>query len=140
MTPPAPNRPPIITIIAAGFFAAPVLQIVAAIIGWPIGNFGVTRWANWPIYLAAAPCVGWLLWSGHPRARFAAYILLTTEALRSGRALVRLSNPLGAWSILVVVIAIILALQFPSARQFCPSLRPSEIRLRLRQRFGLKEG
>ncbi len=133
-----PAVPPVaIAFIAGSLFAAPLLQIVAAITGWHIGNFGTTRWANWPIYLAAAPFAGWLLWSGHPRARFAAYILLTTEALRSVRALVRIPNAPGAWSTLVVAIAIIIALQLPSARRFCPSLRPSEIRSRLRQRFGL---
>ena len=140
MTPPALNRPRIITVIAAGFFAAPVLQIGSAVTGWPIGNFGVARWANWPLYLAAAPFVGWLLWSGHPRARFGTYIMLSTEALRTMRSLGRLGSTPGAWGVLAVVVAIVLVLQLPSARQFCPSLRPSEIRSRLRQRFGLKEG
>lgn len=130
----------LITVIAAGFFLAPALQLAALLTGWHLGNFGTMRWTNWPIYLAAAPFAGWLLWSGHPRARFAAYILLTTEALRSGRALDRSSNPPGAWSMLAVVIAVILALQLPSARRFCPSLRPSEIRSRLRQWVRLKRG
>ena len=132
-------RPAAIALIAGSLFAAPLLQIVAAITGSHIGNFGNARWASWPIYLAAAPFVGWLLWIGHPRARFATYILLTTEALRSLRALERLADPPGAWSMLAVAIAIILVLQLPSARRFCPTLRPSEIQLRLRQRFGVED-
>jgi len=125
------SRPPVISVIAVALFAAPLFQIVAAITGWHFGNFGSTRWASWPIYLAAAPFVGWLLWVGHPRARFTAYILLTAEALRSVRALARGGPAIPAWCILAVTIAIVLALQLPSARRFCPSLRPSEIGSRL---------
>ena len=131
---PATSRPVVITAIAATFFAAPALQIIAALSGWPIGSFGTARWLNWPLYLAAAPFAGWLLWKGRSRARFATYIFLTTEALRSVRALMRHDPAPVPWATLAVVVALILMLQLPAARRFCPSLRPAEIRARLRRR------
>jgi hypothetical protein len=71
-------------------------------------------WAHWWVSGAAAPLAAWLLWRRHPRARFAAYVLLTAVALRGALA--------GAWEAVVFALAVIALLQAPAARRAWPRL------------------
>ena len=75
--------------------------LVAIALGW------------WPSALVA-PCVAWLLWRRHPRARFAAYIFLS---VLTARGLLSHTWPLAAFAI-----AAILALQLPAAHRAWPRL------------------
>ena len=52
---------------------------------WPVSasaNFAPDRPWNYLAYGLAAPYVAWLVWRRRPRARFAAYVFLTHEAVR----------------------------------------------------------
>lgn len=134
------SRPWIIRIIGGYLLLAPLLQVLAAATSQGLANFGTQRAANWPIYGLAAPFVGFLLWKGHPRARFAAYVYLTLETFRGIRGIRLEAYPL-AWRAphlhgLLLAILFVLALQIPSARRYCPSLKPAEVRARLRQRVA----
>ncbi|MFQ5829153.1 MAG: hypothetical protein ACE5JD_08365 [Candidatus Methylomirabilia bacterium] len=118
------NRPLVITLLAGFLFASPLLQICAVIAPPPFRllNFGPTPWLAYPAYLLVAPLVGALLWRGHPRARFAAYLFASLELLRGVRA--------GHWDAVAAALAVVALLQIPSARRFCPRLRPTEMRAR----------
>lgn len=71
--------------------------------------------ARWWLSGLAAPVIAALLWRRHPRARFAAYVLLSVVALRSvlGRH----------WAALVFAAAVLALLQTPAARAAWPRLR-----------------
>jgi hypothetical protein len=76
--------------------------------------------AHWWLSGLAAPVVAWLLWRRHPRARFAAYVLLSVVALRG---LVTRD-----WVVVGVAAGAIALLQLPSAARVWPRLRPGAIR------------
>jgi hypothetical protein len=80
------------------------------------------------IYAVAAPAVGALLALRHRRARFAAYVFLTMDIVRSG---VR-----GAWPFLVADLAVILILQLPAMRRIYPRIDPAQVASRWRRRVG----
>lgn len=122
----AVRRPWVVTALAAACAAAPALQ-AASLAGLRLLNFAPDRSWNWIAYGLAAPWVATLLWRGHPRARFAAYVFLSHEALRGLH--------FRRWDAVLVAAAWILLLQLPSARRYLPSLRPAEIRARLRRRL-----
>ena len=125
---PSGGRTPwVITGLVAALAAAPVLQL-ASLAGLRVLNFAPERPWNYVAYGLAAPYVALLLWWRHPRARFAAYVFFTHEALpglhfRHADAV-------------AVALAAVALLQLPSARRWAPSLRPTEVlaRLRLRRR------
>ena len=123
----ADTRPWVITGLVAMLAAAPVLQ-AASLSGLRLLNFAPDRPWNYLAYGLAAPYIAILLWRRHPRARFAAYVFLTHEAVRGlhfhrgGAVLVAL-----AW---------IALLQLPAARRYAPSLRPAEVHARLLGRWG----
>jgi hypothetical protein len=107
---------------------APVLQL-ASLAGLRGLNFAPDRPWNYLAYGVAAPYVAVLLWRRHPRARFAAYVFLSHEAIRG----IHFRH----WDAVIVALAWVFLLQLPSARRYAPSLEPAEIRIRLRRRFGL---
>ncbi|MBI2171185.1 MAG: hypothetical protein HYU30_04080 [Chloroflexi bacterium] len=76
-------------------------------------NYG-HGWASTPAYGIAAPLVAFLLWRHSPRARLAAYVFLTFDAMRSLR--------LAHWLPLALDLAIILYLQTPAMRHLYPSM------------------
>ena len=71
--------------------------------------------ARWWISGVVAPLLAALLWTRHPRARFAAYIFFTAAA---ARGLIRGAGPLTLFAV-----AAILVLQTPAARRAWPRLR-----------------
>jgi hypothetical protein len=120
---PAP-RPGVIAALAAWLALAPALQALSAA-GLRLGNFAPDRPWNYLAYGLAAPYVAWLVWHRHPRARFAAYVFLTHEAVRGLHFHRRDAVALAAlW---------VLLLQLPGVRRWLPSLRPAEMRARWRR-------
>jgi hypothetical protein len=119
-----PRRPRVIVALAAWLACAPALQALS-VAGLRVGNFAPDRPWNYLAYGLAAPYVAWLVWNRHSRARFAAYVFLTHEAVRGLHFHRRDAVALGAlW---------VLLLQLPEARRWLPSLRPAEMRARWRR-------
>jgi hypothetical protein len=122
--PRAARRPGIASALTLWLGLTPLLQL-ASLVGLRIGNFAPDRPWNYVAYGLAAPYVAWLVWHGRPRARFAAYVFLTHEAVRALHFHRRDAVAVAAlW---------VLLLQLPTARRWMPSLRPSEMRARWRQ-------
>jgi hypothetical protein len=107
---------------ALGLALAPALQL-ASLAGLQFLNFAPDRLWNYLAYGLAAPWVAWLLWRRAPRARFAAYVFLTHEAVRGLHG--------HRWAAVAVAALGVLLLQLPAARRWAPSIRPAEVRARL---------
>lgn len=120
-------RPGVIRALVAWLALSPVLQGLS-LAGLRIANFAPDRAWNYLAYGLAAPYVAWLVWRRHPRARFAAYVFLTHEAVRGLHGHRR--------DAVAVALAWVLLLQLPAARRWLPSLRPAEIVARWRGRPG----
>lgn len=108
------DRPPEAVLICLYFFLSAFLQLYAYLKGIKILNFGSSSLRNFIIYCGFSPLAGYLLWVKSGRARFAAYIFLTMEIVRSvqeGHAL-----PLS------IAALAILALQTKRMRKIYPSM------------------
>ena len=125
-----PRRPAIITLLACYLLANPFLQVAAVLAPQHarLFNFG-PHWLSYAVYILVAPLVGYLLWTGHPRARFAVYLFLSLELFRGLR--------FRHWDAVAFALVVIALLQTPGARRFCPSIRSAELRARLRKRLPL---
>jgi hypothetical protein len=120
------QRPAVVVALAAWLALAPVLQALS-LAGLRVANFAPERPWNYLAYGLAAPYVAWLVWRGRPRARFAAYVFFTHEAVRGLHFHRRDAVALAAlW---------VLLLQLPAARRWMPSLRPAEMRARWRRQL-----
>jgi hypothetical protein len=120
----SPRRPGIVVALAGWLAVAPVLQALS-LAGLRVANFAPDRPWNYLAYGLAAPYVAWLVWRRHPRARFAAYVFLTHEAVRGVHFHRRDATLIAAlW---------VLLLQLPAARRYMPSLRPADLRARWRR-------
>ena len=120
------RRPLVVRLLVAWLALAPILQALS-LAGLRIANFAPDRPWNYVAYGLAAPYVAWLVWRRKPRARFAAYVFLTHEAVRGIHFHRRDAVAIAAlW---------VLLLQLPAARRFMPSLRPAEMRARWRRRL-----
>ncbi len=119
------RRPGIIVALAAWLALAPLLQALT-LAGFRAANFAPDRPWNYLAYGLLAPWVAWLVWHRRPRARFAAYVFLTHEAVRG--------THLHRWDAVALAGLWILLLQLPAARRWLPSLRPAEMRARWRRR------
>ncbi len=95
-----PRRSPIALVVPAALLAYSALALTA----------------HWWISGLAAPLVALLLWRGHPRARFSAYILLSAIAIRGATK--------GRWALLAFAAVAIAAMQTPAALRAWPRLRP----------------
>jgi hypothetical protein len=121
------RRPGVIVALAAALALAPALQALS-LAGLRIGNFAPERPWNYLAYGLAAPYVAWLVWHRRPRARFAAYVFFTHEAVRGLHFHRRDAVAVAAlW---------VLLLQLPAARRWMPSLRPAEMRARWRRQLS----
>lgn len=89
---------------------------------------GVAALAGWWLSALAAPVVAWLLWRRHPRARFAAYLLLSAVAVRAAAT--------AAWPMLAFALAAIAVLQTRAAARAWPRLAPGRTRARLEHDGG----
>lgn len=123
----AARRPAIVVLLAVLLALVPVLQ-AASLAGLRVLNAAPDRPWNWVAYGLAAPWVAVLLWRRHPRARFAAYVFLSHELVRGVH--------FARWDAVAVALAAIALLQLPAARHWAPSIRPAEMRARLRGRAG----
>jgi hypothetical protein len=121
---PAP-RPGVIVALAVALALAPVLQALS-LAGVRVANFAPDRPWNYLAYGLAAPYVAWLVWRRRPRARFAAYVFFTHEALRGLH--------FRRWDAVALAGLAILLLQLPAARRWLPRLRAAEMRARWRRR------
>ena len=120
------RRPVVVRLLVAWLALAPVLQALS-LAGLRVANFAPDRPWNYVAYGLAAPYVAWLVWRRQPRARFAAYVFLTHEAVRGLHFHRRDAVAIAAlW---------VLLLQLPAARRFMPSLRPAEMRARWRRQL-----
>ena len=118
--------PGIIVGLAVWLVLAPLLQALT-LAGLRVANFASDRPWNYLAYGLAAPYVAWLIWRRQPRARFAAYVFLTHEALRGVHFQRRDAVAIAAlW---------VLLLQLPAARRWLPSIRPAEMRACWRRRL-----
>jgi hypothetical protein len=124
---PGPRRPGIILALTAWLALGPVLLLLSAG-GLRVANALPDRPWSYVAYGLAAPYVAWLVWRRHPRARFAAYVFLTHEAVRGVH--------LRRWDAVALAALWVLLLQLPAARGWLPSLRPAEMRARWRRRIG----
>jgi len=121
------RRPLVVWTLAAWLGAAPLLQALR-LAGLRVANFAPDRPWNYVAYGLAAPYVAWLVWRRHPRARFAAYVFLTHEAVRGVH--------FQRWDAVALAGLWILLLQLPAARRWLPSLNPAEMRARWRRRLA----
>jgi hypothetical protein len=113
-----PGRPGVVSLLSAAFAATPALQVLA-LVGPRLLNAAAERPWSWVAYGLLGPYVAGLLWRGHPRARFAAYLFLTHEVVR-GAAGTRGAAVLAA-------LAGIALLQLPAARRYLPPIRPGRL-------------
>jgi glucose dehydrogenase len=111
--------------------AAPLVQVLS-LADLRAANFAPGRPWYYVAYGLAAPYVAWLIWRRHPRARFAAYVLLTHEAVRGVH--------FERWGAVALAALWILLLQLPAARRWLPSLNPGEMRARWRRRLATLRG
>ena len=118
------RRPGIVRVLGAWLALAPVLQVLS-LAGLRVANFAPDRPWNYLAYGLAAPYVAWLVLRRQPRARFAAYVFLTHEAVRGIHFHRR--------DAVVIAALWVLLLQLPAARRFMPSLRPAAMRARWRR-------
>lgn len=121
----AEPRPLVAWALAAWLGAAPVLQALS-LAGLRVAGFAPDRPWNYVAYGLAAPYVAGLVWRRHPRARFAAYVFLTHEAVRGAH--------FDRWDAVALAGLWILLLQLPATRRWLPSLRPAGMRARWRRR------
>jgi hypothetical protein len=125
------RRPAVVRLLVTWLALAPVLQALS-LAGFRVANFAPDRPWNYVAYGLAAPYVAWLVWRRKPRARFAAYVFLTHEAVRGLHFHRRDAVAIAAlW---------VLLLQLPAARRFMPSLRPAEMRARWRRQLTGNRG
>jgi hypothetical protein len=118
------SRPWAVVLVALALALAPLGQ-VASLLGVRALNFAPDRPWSYLAYGLAAPYVAALLWRRHPRARFAAYVFLTHEAVRGLH--------LGHRDAVAAAVAAVLLLQLPAARRWAPSLRPRALVARWRR-------
>ena len=72
------RRPVVVRLLVAWLALAPVLQVLS-LAGLRVANFAPDRPWNYLAYGLAAPYVAWLVWRREPRARFAAYVFLSSR-------------------------------------------------------------
>lgn len=109
------NLRPDVLAVALYFLAALPLHAVAVTATaslFPAAGF--SAWLTLAAYLVGAPLVGYFFLRGSRRARFAAYVFLALDVLRSARLM--------AWLPVALDVAIILYLQTPAMRRLYPSM------------------
>lgn len=89
---------------------------------------GFAAAAGWWLSALAAPVVAVLVGRRHPRARFAAYVLLSVVATRA--------VAVAAWPALAFAVGAIALLQTPGAARVWPRLTPGRTRAPAGERAG----
>ncbi len=93
--------PPAIVLVAAGLVGTSIVQALAGL-WWRPSTF-------------VAPVVAYLLWKGHARARFAAYVFFSLVAARAAFGL--------RWDLMALAAVALVLMQTAAARRHCPPLR-----------------
>jgi hypothetical protein len=119
------QKPPAVLCMVTFFGMQAVLAIVSVALGYPFLNYQPPYWRTLLIYGCGAPYLGYLCWRQAPRARFAVYVFLSVDLLRSIRG--------GHWGSLLITLALIIVMQLPAWRAAYPSIHPSDIGMRLRR-------
>ncbi len=122
-----PPRPPVplgARLVTAFITLAPLAHLVALAAGTRVLNFGNHSWWDTFVYLVVAPIVGLLLIKRHERARFSAYVFLSTETVRGFRV--------HSWPLIAIAVGAILYFQLPAVRAAYPRIDPGQVRKRLR--------
>jgi hypothetical protein len=102
-----------------------VLAIASVALGHSFLNFQPPYWRTLLIYGCGAPYLAYLCWRQAPRARFAVYVFLSVDLLRSIRG--------GRWGSLLISLALIIAMQLPVCRAAFPAIQPRDVGMRLRR-------
>lgn len=108
------KRPPEAVLICIYFFLGAFLQLYTYFVGIEILNYGSHHLRAFIIYCGFSPLAGYLLWVRSRRARFAAYVFLTMEIVRSLRG--------GRVVPLLIAASAILGLQTWRMRKIYPSM------------------
>jgi len=119
------QKPPAVLCVVAFCGMQAVLAIASVALGHPFLNYQPPYWRTLLIYGCGAPYLGYLCWRQVPRARFAVYVFLSVDLVRSMRG--------SHWGSLLVTLALLTAMQLPAWRVAYPSIQPREIGLRLRR-------
>jgi hypothetical protein len=102
------------------------LQVVLAsssfALGLPFLTYQPPYWRTLLIYGCGAAYIGYLCWRQSPRARFAAYIFLTVDAIRAVRG--------SHWWTVLIDLVVIVVMQMPAFRAAYPPIRPGDLRRR----------
>ncbi len=105
---------------------APIVEIYCLTTGSAVLNFGSRGWRGIYIYGIVAPLVGYLLWTGHGRARFSLYVFLTIDAFRA----IRIFSP----EALVLNIFIIGYMQTTKMKDIYPKINKEKVIIRMKGR------
>jgi hypothetical protein len=119
------QKPPAVLCLVTFFALQAVLAIVSVALGRSFLNYQLPYWRTVLIYGCGAPYLGYLCWRQVPRARFAVYVFLSVDLVRSMRG--------GHWGSLLLTLALLIAMQRPGWRAAYPSIHPREIGRRLRR-------
>jgi hypothetical protein len=119
------QKPPAVLCLVIFCGMQAVLAIASVALGHPFLNYQPPYWRTLLIYGCGAPYLGYLCWRQVPRARFAVYVFLSVDLVRSIRG--------SHWGSLLVTLAILTAMQLPGWRAAYPSIQPREVGMRLRR-------
>jgi hypothetical protein len=111
-------------LVTAFITLAPLAHLAALAAGVRVLNFGNRNWWDTFVYLVVAPIVGLLLIKRHERARFSAYVFLSTETVRGIKV--------HSWPLIAIAVGAILYFQLPAVRAAYPRIDAGQVRKRLR--------
>lgn len=111
-------------LVTAFITLAPLAHLAALAAGTRVLNFGNHSWWDTFVYLVVAPIVGALLIKRHERARFSAYVFLSTETVRGFKV--------HSWPLIAIAVGAILYFQLPAVRAAFPRIDSGQVRQRLR--------
>lgn len=111
-------------LVTAFITLAPLAHVAALAAGVRVLNFGNRNWWDTFVYLVVAPIVGLLLIKRHERARFSAYVFLSTETVRGIKV--------HSWPLIAIAVGAILYFQLPAVRAAFPRIDAGQVRKRLR--------
>jgi hypothetical protein len=119
------QKPPAVLCLVTFCGLQAVLTIASMALGHPFLNYQPPYWRAVLIYGCAAPYLGYLCWRQVPRARFAVYVFLSVDLVRSMRG--------GHWGSLLLTLALLIAMQLPGWRAAYPPIHPRDVGRRLRR-------
>ena len=113
-------KAPVVYVLTAFFGLRSVLASVSVALGLPWLTYQPPYWRTLLLYGCGAAYIGYLCWRQSPRARFAAYVFLTVDIMRSGRG--------SHWGTVAIDLVVLSILQLPWVRAVYPSIYPCQLR------------